>query len=62
MDNPKPSVDTGADSVDQITYDDVPTILGAPLSEIKIEDRSRALRGAEILAQCLTLEGVRHLA
>jgi acetolactate synthase-1/2/3 large subunit len=46
------------DSVDQVTYEDVPTILGAPLSEIKLEDRAHALRGAQILAQCLTLEGV----
>jgi acetolactate synthase-1/2/3 large subunit len=50
------STDTG--SVDQVTYDDVSTILGAPLSEIKLEDRPHALRGAQILAQCLTLEGV----
>src|SRR5436309_14033115 len=46
------------DSVDHVTYEDVPTILGAPLSEIKIEDRLHALRGAQILAQCLSLEGV----
>jgi thiamine pyrophosphate-dependent acetolactate synthase large subunit-like protein len=52
------SRDTG---VDQVTYDDVPTILGAPLSEIKVEDRACALRGAQILAQCLTLEGVEVL-
>jgi acetolactate synthase I/II/III large subunit len=50
------STDTG--SVDQVTYDDVSTILGAPLSEIKLADRAHALRGAQILAQCLTLEGV----
>ncbi len=54
-------VDNATDSVDQVTYEDVPTILGAPLSEIKLEDRSRALRGAQILAQCLTLEGVEVL-
>jgi acetolactate synthase I/II/III large subunit len=52
------SADNDASGVDQVTYDDVSTILGAPLSEIRIEDRSRALRGAQILAQCLTLEGV----
>jgi len=53
----------GADpnSVDQVTYEDVPTILGAPLSEIKPEDRPQALRGAQILAQCLKLEGVEVL-
>ncbi|HJY81290.1 MAG TPA: hypothetical protein VKK81_09430, partial [Candidatus Binatia bacterium] len=50
------STDTG--SVDHVTYDDVPTILGAPLSEIKLADRAHALRGAQILARCLTLEGV----
>src|SRR5215831_8151277 len=54
----RPSVDNDANGVDQVTYDDVSTILGAPLSEIRIEDRPRALRGAQILAQCLTLEGV----
>jgi acetolactate synthase I/II/III large subunit len=45
-------------SVDRVTYEDVPTILGAPLSEINPEDRPHALRGAQILAQCLKLEGV----
>ena len=54
----RPSVDNNANGVDQVTYDDVSTILGAPLSEIRIEDRPRALRGAQILAQCFTLEGV----
>ncbi|MGE0679390.1 MAG: biosynthetic-type acetolactate synthase large subunit [Candidatus Binatia bacterium] len=49
------------DSVDQVTYEDVPTILGAPLSEITPEDRPHALRGAQILARCLTLEGVKVL-
>lgn len=46
------------DSIDSVTYEDVPTILGAPLSEITPDDRPRALRGAQILAHCLTLEGV----
>lgn len=45
-------------SVDRVTYEDVPTILGATLSEINPEDRAHALRGAQILAQCLKLEGV----
>jgi len=54
-------VDTDTSSVDHVTYDDVPTILGAPLSEIKLADRPHALRGAQILAQCLTLEGVEVL-
>src|SRR5262245_62470071 len=52
---------TITDSVDHVTYEDVSTILGAPLSEIKLEDRPHALRGAQILAQCLTLEGVEVL-
>ena len=34
------------------------TILGSPLAEIKVQDRSCALHGAQILAQCLMLEGV----
>jgi len=54
-------VSTDTSSVDHVTYDDVPTILGAPLSEIKLADRPHALRGAQILAQCLTLEGVEVL-
>ncbi len=48
-------------SGDHVTYDDAPVILGAPLSEIQIEDRPPALRGAQILAKCLTLEGVEVL-
>ena len=52
------SPETVADTVDFVTYEDIPTILGAPLSEITPEDRPRALRGAQILAHCLTLEGV----
>src|SRR5262245_1662315 len=59
--DPNVSLQTITDSVDDVTYEDVPTILGAPLSEIKLEDRSHALRGAQILAQCLTLEGVEVL-
>jgi acetolactate synthase-1/2/3 large subunit len=58
--HPAPT-ETATNSVDHVTYDDVPTILGAPLSEIKVEDRAHALRGAQILAQCLTLEGVEVL-
>lgn len=45
-------------NVDHVTYDDVSTILGAPLSELKVEEHARALRGAQILAQSLSLEGV----
>ncbi len=50
-----------ASSGEHVTYDDAPVILGAPLSEIQIEDRPHALRGAQILAKCLTLEGVEVL-
>ncbi len=53
-----PRVATDTNSVDQVTYEDVPTILGSSLSEITPEDRPHALRGAQILAQSLTLEGV----
>src|SRR5215470_13190203 len=56
-----PPVRTHPGSVDHVTYDDMPTILGAPLSEINVEDRPHALRGAQILAQCLVLEGVEVL-
>src|SRR5262245_17318473 len=55
------SQQTLTNSEDHVTYEDVPTILGAPLSEIRVEDRSHALRGAQILAQSLTLEGVEVL-
>ena len=48
-------------SGEHVTYDDAPVILGAPLSEIQIEDHPHALRGAQILAKCLTLEGVEVL-
>ena len=50
--------DSKVERIDQITYEDVSTILGSSLAEIKVKDRSRALRGAQILAQCLRLEGV----
>jgi acetolactate synthase-1/2/3 large subunit len=49
---------TISDSIDDVTYEDVPTILGAPLTDINPEDRPHALRGAQILAQCLVHEGV----
>lgn len=58
MDKPSRPVESASHPVDQVTYSDVPTILGAPLSEIKVEDRTHALRGAQILAQSLKLEGV----
>ncbi|HEV8712287.1 MAG TPA: biosynthetic-type acetolactate synthase large subunit [Candidatus Binatia bacterium] len=59
--DPQVPQQTLTDSVDHVTYEDVPTILGAPLSEINAEDRAHALRGAQILAQCLRLEGVEVL-
>ncbi len=49
---------TLSDDIDDVTYEDVPTILGAPLADINPEDRAHALRGAQILGQCLVLEGV----
>jgi len=61
MDKPGSPTFSAVNSVDQVTYDDVPTILGAPLSEIKLGDRSHALRGAQILTHCLKLEGVEVL-
>lgn len=43
---------------DNITYGDVASVTGAPLSEIRAEDRARARRGAQILADALRAEGV----
>jgi len=45
-------------SIDNVTYQDVSTISGGTLSDIKPEQRAGALRGAEILAKSLQLEGV----
>jgi len=45
-------------SMDNVTYGDVATITGGKLSDIKPEQRENALRGAEILARSLQLEGV----
>ncbi|MCC7411055.1 MAG: biosynthetic-type acetolactate synthase large subunit [Gammaproteobacteria bacterium] len=45
-------------TTDTITYDDVATITGGPLDSLRPEERDGALRGAEILARCLKLEGV----
>lgn len=59
--DPDVTLATPTESEDRVTYEDVPTILGAPLSEIRVEDRPHALRGAQILAQSLTLEGVEVL-
>jgi len=48
-------------TADNITYGDVTSIRGAPLSEIREEDRERAQRGAQILAAALVAEGVECL-
>jgi len=48
-------IDAGGD---QVTYPDVSSITGASLSEIREEDRAKALKGAQLLAKCLQLEGV----
>ncbi|MDA0822173.1 MAG: biosynthetic-type acetolactate synthase large subunit [Proteobacteria bacterium] len=45
-------------TADNITYGDVTSVRGAPLSEIREEDRDRAQRGAQILAAALVAEGV----
>lgn len=45
-------------SADNLTYQDIATISGAPLSEIKLAQRDGALKGAQILARCLQFEGV----
>jgi len=45
-------------SIDNITYQDVATISGGKLSDIKQEQREGALKGAQILARSLQLEGV----
>lgn len=45
-------------STDNLTYQDISNISGALLSDIKPEQREGALKGAQILASCLRLEGV----
>ncbi|MEE4217212.1 MAG: biosynthetic-type acetolactate synthase large subunit [Xanthomonadales bacterium] len=45
-------------SLDNITYQDIATITGGTLADIKPEQREGALRGAELLARSLQLEGV----
>jgi acetolactate synthase-1/2/3 large subunit len=47
-----------APSGDNITYAAVTSVSGAPLSEIREEDRAHAQRGAQILAAALVAEGV----
>jgi len=45
-------------TTDNVTYQDVATISGGKLSDIKPEQRAGVLRGADILARSLQLEGV----
>lgn len=45
-------------STDNITYQDTSTISGGKLADIRPEQRSMALKGAQILARSLQLEGV----
>lgn len=47
-----------APAADRVTYDDVASVTGAPLSAIREDDRAGARRGAEILAAALREEGV----
>jgi len=46
---------------DNVTYADMATITGGPLKDIRPAQRDGALRGAQILAHCLRLEGVEVL-
>ena len=45
-------------STDNITYQDLSTVTGGSLQDIREEQRRGALKGAQILARCLQLEGV----
>ena len=45
-------------AVDNITYGDMASVSGGPLSAIRTEDRAHAQRGAQILAAALRAEGV----
>ncbi len=53
--------DPARPAVDNITYGDVASVSGAPLSAIREEDRGHAKRGAQILAAALRAEGVECL-
>jgi len=65
----KPQTDASTESrastpsatVDQITYADVSSISGGSIADIRPEDRPRALKGSQILARSLQLEGVEVL-
>ena len=43
---------------DDVTYGDVASVTGGRLADIRAEDRARARRGAQILADALVAEGV----
>jgi hypothetical protein len=45
-------------SADNITYQDSSTVTGGRLQDIKVEQQKGALKGAQLLARCLQLEGV----
>ncbi len=45
-------------AADNITYGDIASVSGGPLSAIRVEDRAQAQRGAQILAAALRAEGV----
>lgn len=45
-------------SADNITYQDSSTVTGGRLQDIKPEQQKGALKGAQILARCLQLEGI----
>ena len=46
---------------DNVTYQDVTTVTGGQLSDIRLDQREQALRGAQLLARSLQLEGVNTL-
>ena len=48
-------------AVDNVTYSDIASVSGGPLSDIRAEDRTHAQRGAQILAAALKAEGVECL-
>jgi acetolactate synthase I/II/III large subunit len=43
---------------DNVTYQNVATVTGGQLSDIRMDQREQALRGAQLLARCLQLENV----
>ena len=45
-------------SADNVTYQDIGTITGGPLTQILADQRQHALKGAQILVRCLQHEGV----